>query len=776
MNNEEKCRRLSEMTEESFRHKVIHPLFINLGYTGYKDLHGHDERGVDAICIDIDKLGNTQLIAIQTKRGNLNMGSKASGNVENLITQARTALNTKISLVSAQQKRYPDKLFCIASGKINRKAQEHIIEQVEDRRIDFLDAEQLIDLIDEYCPEIWSNIPATLIAYYDSITKRVEGYDPHDVLSVHADTNNFIGIHVYRHVPRQKGDHQFFERDEQNISELIKKLDAQHPTLIVADAGAGKSTLLWRMAYLIADNKRNQKEYIIPIIFNARDAVRHTETEHVFWNFCYEQTCTIAGDAEIPFSSNKIPYKQVLLLIDALDEIGEETLIQQFVDNVTQWSQERGTRLCCTSRTIPSNHRFARIYYIDALSLRQAVKLFSKTVSGKLHTSTYQRRLEKIAQDLFTRLGEAYDFFLSPLLVNIYAETADLQRSDIPPNITELFDKYCETMLGRWDTHKGISQQFLAPFKKVLLGKIAFDMHVERRWEMPEEDFKQYIKKYATDRGLEIDNIDTIYNEIYHSRMVTRIRGSVSFTHPLLQEFFAGIAIPDTTFLKKHIKYRFWSNPIMFYFGSHPQQTDLLRQILTKNIKEESRATLLRTAGISLQACYMAIATEKLEIWQRLIALLTTDAKFFHASLSDTLFPLLKWGEYFWYMHYAVPLSLLKQSTYFEQVTQNWQDDDDEFLWFWRLIAMISSDMLTEVEEKKLLNKITTPQLLFPLHILLFDSKTRAQSGGHKQVARRLLDKAYDKMTPGLRSDLIDEIRRMITPVLTRKKNLTDGH
>ena len=73
---------------------------------------------------------------------------------------------------------------------------------------------------------------------------------------------------------------------------------------------------------------------------------------------------------------------------------------------------------------------------------------------------------------------------LSPLLVTLFVATSEQGRRDIPANITELFKKFTELMLGRWDVAKGLGQQYQAPLKDFVLTRAAFEMHRRRVGEL----------------------------------------------------------------------------------------------------------------------------------------------------------------------------------------------------------------------------------------------------------------------------------------------------
>ena len=90
---------LLNYTEDEFRDLIIRPLFFEKGFKDGRELCGPLEEGKDSLFSEKDKLGYTLFYAVQTKKGNLNMAAKASGNVNNAIAQLRTALATKIPLI-----------------------------------------------------------------------------------------------------------------------------------------------------------------------------------------------------------------------------------------------------------------------------------------------------------------------------------------------------------------------------------------------------------------------------------------------------------------------------------------------------------------------------------------------------------------------------------------------------------------------------------------------------------------------------------------------------
>jgi hypothetical protein len=133
-----------------------------------RDLCGPNEAGKDTIFAETDRLNFTIIVAVQTKRGNLNLARDASRNLVEAITQLKTALETPVSLLNPRRKVRPNRALLIASGTINDQARNYIIEQVGNPNIQFMDANDLIPLIDQELQEFWLEIDADIQPYFRS--------------------------------------------------------------------------------------------------------------------------------------------------------------------------------------------------------------------------------------------------------------------------------------------------------------------------------------------------------------------------------------------------------------------------------------------------------------------------------------------------------------------------------------------------------------------------------------------------------------------------------
>src|SRR5205807_8364206 len=76
MSRFKKERHLLQLSEDDFRDLVVRPLLLRLGLQDGRDLCGPDEEGKDTIFFQHDVIRKRIMIALQTKKGNINMSRK----------------------------------------------------------------------------------------------------------------------------------------------------------------------------------------------------------------------------------------------------------------------------------------------------------------------------------------------------------------------------------------------------------------------------------------------------------------------------------------------------------------------------------------------------------------------------------------------------------------------------------------------------------------------------------------------------------------------------
>ncbi len=519
-----KSKFLQLLSEDEFHDRVIRPLFIRLGYLDGRDLCGRDEKGKDVIFLSPTPLGTNDILAVQTKKGNLTLVAKARDNLINAVTQLRMAIETSVVFIKTKEKKFPSKVMLCVSGKINDPAQRHIIEAIQDPRLEFLDSDDLIPLIDNKYPDLWLNIDSEIMPYMKGLRRFIEQSSESIAISeilpeksAAATDSMFVEIRLWRSIlrlRRQKGKtEQIPAFIEIPVTAIVGK--PERLVLILGEAGTGKSTSIKRLAYVLSGKALSvQSDFIIPVLLRAVDLVKYPNRPIV--DAAFMETQRISGSTKPVFGSSALQNGRVVLLIDALDEVSDDENRKRVIKLIFDFnSLYPDCLVVLTSReyaflkNIPELTGFTR-YRIEHISFKQAEKLVEKLeTKGSLPVDT--------SKEIVRRLENIHGMELNPLLVTVFAATSESNRKDIPANITELFKKFTKMMLGRWDATKGFTHQFHAPLKDFILCRIAFNMHLNKETHIELNDFRSRIAAELRHLGHQADAtqlMDEILNRV----------------------------------------------------------------------------------------------------------------------------------------------------------------------------------------------------------------------------------------------------------------------
>ena len=773
-----KERYLRSMSEDEFRDTVVRPLFLRLGYGDGRDLCGPAEAGKDAIFTEVDRFDVTTVIAVQTKKGNLNLSSTASQNLIVAVTQLNTALQTSITLLSAKLRVRPQRAYLCVSGRINDAAREYILQQVSTPNITFLDTDELIPKIDAEIPEVWLGINLDLIPYFDGIRTLVEGGSAEEVaefghgatgvFSIAASDAKFVSLSVNRPVIRTRKQHgnitKYTDIEEFPLASLIRRKERR--ILILGEAGSGKSTGLLRLAYLMAQAGISEGgAYTIPILIRSLDV--HGSGPASLADHCHSGCRRLSRRETSCFSAEDLVAGRVVILLDSLDELPTDdarsrvlTLVEQMLVAYPE------VQVIATSRPYAShlpelNHY--QEYRISPISWAQAKKIL-KIVKA------HDRLTESQSQELLRKLDKIHGVALNPLLVTVFAATTDFSKQDIPANITELFKKFTELMLGRWDEAKGLRQQYQAPLKDFVLAKLGYYMHSQNRTSLDRREAEKIVRQELAVRGHEGDGSGLLAEIFERSGLFRIVENNVEFSHLLLQEFFAGRGIESIDQVKTAIGDEWWKRALVFYFGENPQRIDVLQESMktAKLAPGQSLVTASTTVGLALQACYLSPVSAKLEVWRWVVSTLAEGMDTYIASISEVHHHrIIGFVQYYLYSRDSTALSNL--SAHIPELTE-WAKEDDsstvltdrDRLMFWLISGLIEAG---EIESADTLAKQFRPRdlrLALGLHMgSHFTALIRPVDGQGRRVAKSM-SRRLEESISGLRTELTKELDSLL--------------
>ena len=484
-----KERYLRQLSEHEFRDRIVRPLLLRRGLKDGRDICGPQEAGKDAIFVADNALGMLDIFALQTKKGHLNLGRQRSQNVVDAATQLKTALSTSVILLVSKEKRYPNRAILCASGKINDAARQYICEDVKDPNLLFLDSEELIPLIDEWMPEFWCDIDADLFPYLRALKRSIEKdtqlFTKGELIAanlppVAASEASFVALRVFRYVMKHKTvrgkPQQTPSVEDFPVTALLSRKEPL--TLLLGGAGSGKSTALLRMAYMMCERAEVQGQRSATPVFFRAEEIAAAKTQDLL-DLCIARGQEIGGSQKSPFTSHDLRAGLLVVFIDALDELSDideqKIVVAKILALLDRYPECRAivsSRDYTYLEKIPGISRFTQ-FNITPISYKQA-----QTILQRLH----KEESLPVAQssEFLRRMQDVHGLELNPLIVTVFAASSDYTKRDIPANITELFKKFTEQMLGRWDTKKGVGLQYQAPLKDFILTRVLVQRQVEK--------------------------------------------------------------------------------------------------------------------------------------------------------------------------------------------------------------------------------------------------------------------------------------------------------
>jgi len=766
LTHQAKLARLVALSEDDFRDTVIRPLFKLQKFRSYRDLCGHDEEGKDCVVLKDVEFGGVHVYAIQTKKGRLNMSSKVTENVATAITQLRTALNTQIPLLNPPRNVLPNVVYLCSSGATNPAARKHIIDALDDSRLAILDGDEIISSLDQLYPTYWLNISHTKCCYLEAFRNHLLKLS--DIVPLASSVEPTIPPFVEdAYVSQQLFRFSIQTKVKQghittgpNLEEFedCKLLTSQHRVgFIVGDGGTGKTTLMRRLALLTCESSLNasyKESCLIPVLFRARDLLHSDDLIESIHGAIRGFT----GDNESGLEPDDFASGRVVVLIDGMDELVDHFAIEDMLQKISSFSEANPTcRVYSSSRALQLVQEFAAqhrlpIYEISDFSLRQAARIVQRAISG-------QPVVEAAAVEVLRRLQDVHGMKLSPMLVTVFAATPNFQTTDIPPNITSIFRKFANLMLGQWDIQKGLSQQFEYDLKHRILANVAFAWHSRKETEEGLDQFRDEVRAFLDRIGYG-EKTDGLTNEILRSGLLTLDGARVSFRHLMFQEYFAGSAVESYRDVESVISDDWWRNVIVFAFGSRPDRGDEL--VLIANQLDTFEGNLQYpgavTIGLALQACFMTPLDIRTELFGRIVKMLACCFCGFLKGVEDgSQYPLRAFIYHVLEARSAVSSDLIER-----MVLPVIAPDEVEYFEFLKLSGAIESGHIVKVEEAVIAFEPNDERLLLGLHLLVFFIlKLRVSTPAERDAATKILQANAPRIGPLIRQ-VFEEFKGMI--------------
>lgn len=513
--------------------KVLHPLLNNIfrridGITEVEYTHGSNEKGADFVLTRHDQaLSRTHELGIIAKRGKILANSDDVYRQIEECQQPRTIRGGKVQVPLSE-------VWVVTTSTISQQAQDKIHHKYAGQRIEFIDGEKLTELVDKYAPYFWHEIQSEIGAYLHDLSNRTTQTDRECSVVSGLGCDDFYiqpdiqEIEKIRYASRPR------RANRARLVNILEEVVHSKVSFLEGEMGFGKSKTARSIINHFCAPDRYKHQSILPVFCTFREIVDSGRS-------LVEQASYATHKF---FDINQLKDFVVLFVIDGVDEvIGRCPKWDQILTRLTEEAKATDNyRLLFTSRPLKkideevTIYAGARRFLLRQLSMGKLVAFVTKACE-KL--SVPKRLFEDLQRsDLFKQLPH------SPIAAALLSRLIAQNSNDLPSNLTELYNKSIENLLGRWDISKGgCTEKEYRDAERVSLDLADYIIGNQLIY-ISAEEARQRIMDWHKERNTET-NLDTLLERVFEKSGLFTIEeesGILSFRHRSFGEYLHALS------------------------------------------------------------------------------------------------------------------------------------------------------------------------------------------------------------------------------------------
>jgi len=617
-------------------HGLLKDLLEKIEPENYVEItHGVEEQGNDLVMIRKDPYFGESIIGIIVESGNVSGQTK--GKVDEIKSHIDQSLTSHIKLKGVAKPLFISEIWIVIVGKISGRAHDRLNRELKGKNIRIFDIKWLVEKFTDFYPEVFFD--ERIMSFLQTKISELEKRHLFSKKGKNL-TECFVDpLIAMIDIPGKFDEKKSLVTIEKQILSFTQLKDIIAPrakVILVGDPGVGKSVALakfvidrLRELWSFAVQKKKLPDQIkIPVLISAKNFLEFTNSEELVKDY-------------IGRGSPIERFRITVLMIDGLDEV----LPHQRNDillKVEEFSKQLNCAILITTRKIELIKTppigFEK-YELLPFKFNQALKLFEKLTSNT--------QILGILKDGLGRIK--YQIPMYPLSLLLLIEIAESYK-EIPASITELYDRFVDIALGRYDREKGIEIFFEYIIKKRFLSQLAFKEFFEKkRTEIPEKEFNDFLTSYAHLYGWDEEKLKEFIREIERAGILD-FKETILFRHRSFLEYFGAFYIYDNQrefenledFLTQIYFEDFWGEVTFFYIGLDRRVSlSLLNRIFDfpkKGLKEYIDKFL---CGRLLQAGWLSPAIVRHQGIKKVISLAPTIRQEFLKlrDLTEVTFP-----------------------------------------------------------------------------------------------------------------------------------------
>lgn len=565
----ERIRRLEKEVQDF--HPLLRVLLKRIPYIKNLEYRqGPGENGADFVLEKHDEvLNSTSYIGVIVKVGKIKQDQT---DVERQIEEC----GMERTFDSGKKKIFISEIWIITNDTVTENAQQKIHFKYKNTSIVFFDVQKVVALVDRYYPEYWTDISVKLGEYLRGVRAFSENITKNSAILEFQDNIN-IEQKVIKLSSKVRPDQGRTSKSHQiTIHDAIKSEDL---IFLEGVMGAGKSNLVKRAIQRLTSPDVVNVEKVIPIGMTFKDYI------DIYKEDISEIISSTARD------SNTDPANHTyLLILDGLDETQNSS--GEKIESLKKLSQHvrasERLKALVTSRPIDDlkekneiDKHYSR-YQVLQLSTKQLLTFIEKACDNPAAIERLTAGIERSA--LFRNLPK------TPISAILLARILKEDPAELPSTMTELYSKYCELVLGRWDINKGLQSQKEYEVIDSVCTNLGAYIIENGLTDVSSKEVFGFFSQYIKERNIKICP-NSIFEKFlskkeliaYSSRSLT-----ISFKHRTFAEYFSAkkMARDNSAHIDEKVFDPYWCTVYFFYVGLKRDCPELIDALVGVEVKD----------------------------------------------------------------------------------------------------------------------------------------------------------------------------------------------
>lgn len=359
-----------------------------------------------------------------------------------------------------KKKIFLSEIWIVTSGTITAAAERKVHESHRSSKVQFVDRDRLAILVDKFAPHFWSDIAPELGMHLAAIEQICSKANTTSFLMPLDPSTDWIEQKLRPIVPVSARKISMPKGTKRtSLEEVLASKDRF--IMIEGAMGSGKSAMFRRAALNMCVPNSFSEFRMVPAFFHVKEL---SASPQAFLEERLVELCKLLPE-------NK--GGSVVIFIDGMDEIDASSAqrvdtVSKCVEVGSKWPHVKllfGSRPIWTLTEEQQLEGLVQRFAIAPLEVAQIYRFIKKVCATMGLSERLQENLQTSA--LFRVMPR------TPLCATLLAKVISADKNELPQSLPELYSKYCELSLGRWDEAKGLSAEQEYPIRAELVTKLA---------------------------------------------------------------------------------------------------------------------------------------------------------------------------------------------------------------------------------------------------------------------------------------------------------------